>query len=552
MISIYPSNEKDFIDNGIKILKPLEAKIRKEDNGEYYLDIEDTVEMIYYYTSGAIVRANTPWGYQCFRLTNPTVENNKIKVRANHLFFDSANYLIADSYVVDKNCNDALDHLEGGCETAPPFTFISDITNTNSYRCVRKNLEEAINTVLERWGGHLVRDNWNIGIRQTIGEDRGVVLAYGKDITDMKTNEDWSMVTTKILPVGKDGLLVPEVFLEANRDRYDIPYSRIVEFDQSEVNQDDYKDQTTGELNEEAYQQALIVNLRSQAQNFLQENGEPKVNYSVSTYIDRVSDIGDTIYVHHPKCNVDITTKVIAIEYDCIQEKYTKIEFGNFKKKLENLVTRITSEVRGESKIQNQNTEAKLTRELKQAESKIMEAMGNSYVIYDGDKILVVDTLPKEEATNVIMINNGGISFSQNGINGVFNSAWTIDGTMDMQNINVINLVADMIKGGTLKLGTNLNEAGTMEIYNEANKLICLADKEGLTIYCENGTYIKLNPDDGFAGYDQNDNKIYWADGDEFHQKKAVVEEEITIANKIRIIPFESNDYNGIGFVSVS
>ncbi len=552
MISIFPSNEKNFIDNGIKILKPLLAKIRIEDNGVYYLDIEDSVDMVYYYQSGMIIRANTPWGYQCFRLTNPEIENNKIKVRCNHLFFDTANYLIADSFVVDKNCNDALDHLAGGCETTPPFTFISDITNTNSYRCVRHNLEEAISVVIERWGGHLVRDNWKIEIRNKIGEDRGVVLSYGKNLTDIKANEDWSEVTTKILPVGKDGLLVPEIYLEANRDNYDIPYSRIVEFDQSDIVEDDYKDPITGELNEEAYHQALINNLRSQALDFLQENGVPKVNYSVSTYIDRVSEIGDTIYVHHPKCNVDITTNVIAIEYDCIQEKYTKIEFGNFRKKLENLVTRIKSEVRGETKIQNQNTEAKLTRELKQAESKILEAMGNSYVIYDGDKILVVDRLPKEDADNVIMINNGGISFSQNGINGSFNSAWTIDGTMDMQNINVINLVADMIKGGTLKLGTNLNEAGTMEIYNEANKLICLADKEGLTIYCENGTYIKLNPDVGFAGYDSQNNKIYWCDGDEFHQKKSVVEEEITIAGKLRMIPFESQDYNGIGFVAVS
>ena len=32
------------------------------------------------------------------------------------------------------------------------------------------------------------------------------------------------------------------------------------------------------------------------------------------------------------------------------------------------------------------------------------------------------------------MINNGGIAFSQTGINGTFNSAWTIDGTLNMQN----------------------------------------------------------------------------------------------------------------------
>ena len=169
---------------------------------------------------------------------------------------------------------------------------------------------------------------------------------------------------------------------------------------------------------------------------------------------------------------------------------------------------------------------------------------------------MVVDTLPKENATNVIMINSGGIGFSNSGINGTFNSAWTIDGTMDMQQINVINLVADMIKGGTLKLGSNLNEAGILELYDESNTLICKADKDGLTIYCEDNTYVKLNPEVGFAGYDAQNNKIYWADGDEFHMKKSVVEEEITIASKLRMIPITITENgtvvnDGIGFVAM-
>lgn len=183
--------------------------------------------------------------------------------------------------------------------------------------------------------------------------------------------------------------------------------------------------------------------------------------------------------------------------------------------------------------------------------------LGNSYVIYEGDKILIVDKLPKESAKYVIMINSGGIGFSNTGINGTFNSAWTIDGTLDMQQINVINLVADMIKGGTLKLGSVLNESGILEVYDETNNLISLLDKTGLTMYDNKGGYIKLNPEVGFAGYDRNGQKSYWADGDEFHQKKSVVEEEITIANKARIIPItvKDNDGNitndGIGFVKL-
>ena len=66
-----------------------------------------------------------------------------------------------------------------------------------------------------------------------------------------------------------------------------------------------------------------------------------------------------------------------------------------------------------------------------------------------------------------------------------------------------------------------------------------------------------MNNQVGFAGYDRNGNKIYWVSQDEFHMKKSVIEEEITLCNKLRFIPIEI--YNngtlvndGIGLVSVA
>ena len=200
-----------------------------------------------------------------------------------------------------------------------------------------------------------------------------------------------------------------------------------------------------------------------------------------------------------------------------------------------------------------------LSNELQESQNKIWGVLGSSYVIYEGDKILVVDRLPKEQARNVIMINNGGIAFGKNGINGAFTSAWTIDGTMNMQNINVINLVADMIKGGTLKLGSALNQHGQLEIYNAANTLIAEFNDRGLKMNGVDGSYILINEEVGFAGYDRNNSPIYWVAKDEFHMKKSVVEQEITLCNKLRFIPIEIYDENnnntlindGIGLVSV-
>ena len=205
----------------------------------------------------------------------------------------------------------------------------------------------------------------------------------------------------------------------------------------------------------------------------------------------------------------------------------------------------------------NQTLQITLNQELETATDKIWDALGNSYVIYDGDKILIVDSLPKETARNVIMLNNGGIGFSQTGINGTFNSAWTIDNVLNMEQINVINLTADLIKGGTLKLGSSLNQNGQLEVYDEANNLLAVLDKNGLRMNGADGSYVIMNNDVGFAGFDRLNNKIYWVDRDEFHQKKSVVEEEITLVNKMRIIPITITDSqnnivnDGIGFVNV-
>ena len=554
MIRLFSSNDKTFTTNGDIVLKPLKAKVHKEDNGSFYLDLETSLDYVDDLTANRIVVANTPQGEQAFRITNVEKTRKKISAKCYHVFYDSQNYLIADSYVVDKNCNDALDHLNNATDNTSPCTTVSDITAINSFRCVRKSLYDAINTVLERWGGHLVRDNYTISIMNAIGKDNGVVVRYAKNLKEINCEYNWDNVVTKLMPVGKDGLLLEEKYVYSNT-QYDIPYTKCVSFEQNGIEEDDYKD-ADGNLNEVSYNNALMNDLRSQAQDYVNANCKPSVNYKLKANLEKITDVGDTIVVKDERLGLDITTNVIAYDYDCILERYTELEFGNFKQKLSNLVDSITSSTQQTIQKNNEEIKVTLSDELKNATDKILGAMSSSYVIYDGDKILVVDKLPKEEAHHVIMINSGGIAFSSTGIDGAFKSAWTIDNVLNMEQINVINMTADLIKGGTLKLGSNLNQFGTLEIYDEANNLIGILDKNGLRLNGVDDSYIIINNEIGFAGYDRNGNKIYWVSKDEFHQKKSVVEEEITLCNKMRFIPITLYDddgkmtNDGIGLVS--
>lgn len=544
MLRVFSPSDTDFTSNGDVVIQATLAVVHKVDNGDYFLELQCGLEYVDFVKSENIIVAPTPQGAQAFRIENVELTRTKISVKAWHKFYDSKNYLIADSYVVDKNCNDALDHLNSATDNESPFTTLSDVQTVASYRCVRKSLYEAINTVLERWGGHLVRDNNSIQIRQSIGSDNGVTIQYRKNLKDISVSYDWSGVCTKLLPVGKDGFTIDYVY---SQQQYDVPYTKTVSFEQ-DINSEDYED-------EDQYQTALRDDLTAQAQKYLETSQYPAINYTLNANMERITDIGDTVVVFDERLGVDITTHVLSFEYDCIQERYIQVQFGTASATLSDLMNTVTSDINSSINENNQTLSVTLKDSLTEAENRIWNALSSSYVIYQGNQILVVDALPAEDANNVIRINSGGIAFSNTGINGAFTTAWSIDGTFNAQAINVINFTADLIKGGTLKLGSNLNQYGLIEIYDEANTLIAQLDKNGLKMYAQNGAYIIINTEVGFAGYDKNGVKTFWVSEDEFHQKKSVVEEEITLCNKVRFIPIEVYDNgtlvnDGIGLVS--
>lgn len=553
MIKAFNATDRTYSSNGDAVILATKARVKNSDNGDYYLELTCGSEYSEYIQANNILVVPTPQGEQAFRIRTVTKKNKKLEAKAWHVYYDSLNYVIADSYAVNMTCNEALQHFNAATDTASPFTMSSNITSINSYRCVRTSLAGCIDTVIDRWGGHLVRDNFNINILGSIGVDNGITIQYKKNLQELTASYDWSGVVTKLLPVGKDGILLDELYIYSDI-QYDIPYTKVVSFSQDNINEDDYKD-AEGNLNEEAYKEALKADLAAQGQQYVNLYCLPIINYTLKGNPEKVTDIGDIIQVKDERIGVNVTTEVIAYEYDAIQKKYVSLEFGNFTNTLSDLISNIGAST--SSKVDNAivTLTSELSAALAEAQDKIWNALGSSYVIYEGDKILVVDKLPSSSARNVIRINSAGIAFSSTGINGTFTTAWTIDGTFNAQAINVINFTADLIKGGTLKLGSTLNQSGKLEVYDEANTLICTIDKNGLIMYASNGSYVVLNQDVGLVGYDGAGDPIYWVTDDSFNMSKAVVEQEITLCNKMRFLPMQITEggvvvNDGIGLVS--
>lgn len=550
MIKIFSPTDREFLTNGDAVIKPTRAVVKKQDNGDYYLELTSGLEYIDYLKSNNIIIAPTPQGEQAFRIGNAPAEatGSKIKIKAWHISYDAQNYLISDSYVVNKTADGALDHLNRATDNPSPFTTYSDVQRIDSYRCVRKSLLEAIFTVLERWGGHLVRDNFNISIRNVIGQDNGVTIQYKKNLKNISVKENWANVCTKCLPVGKDGFLLDELYLYS-ATQYAIPYTKTVSFSQ-DIDEDDYPD-------EESYKAALREDLISQCNDYLKVSQYPEITYSLKANVEKITDVGDIVAVYDERLGVSLTAEVVAFEYDCILGQYSQVDFGTIGASLSKLRSNIQTSVDKSIEENNQALSISLQAAIKEAEAQIWATLGASYVIYSGDSILVLDRLPAEDAINVMKIDEGGVSFSSDGINGTFIKAWGIDGTLNAQAFTISNFTADLISGGTYKVGGNLNRYGLIKVYDQSDNNIAQIDKDGLKVYAKDGSRLVINPVTGLKVLDRLGNAIFWIDNDEIHYKKSFIEEEVTLFNKLRYMPIEvynngSLVNDGIGLVSVT
>ena len=532
MIKLFKSTDKVFNSNGDKIIKASKAKVHKEDNGDFYLELECPLIYVDDIIEDAILVVNLPQGEQAFRVTNVSKTKSKITAKCWHVFYDSKNYLIKDSYVVDKDCADAMEHLNLATEPKSPFATFSDITTVGSYRCVRKSLFEALEVVRERWGGHLVRNNFSIGLSQKIGTDTGVVIRYRKNLKEISCEENWDEVVTKLLPVGKDGILLNElepdrsVYLSSAQS-YSVPYTKTVSFSQDNIDEEDFKDED-GNTDEVAYKTALVENLELQGIKYLDENSKPKITYTLRADLENITDIGDTIEVIHEPLNINLTAAVVAFDYDCILKKYTEITFGNFQKTLSNLLNDVnnqTNEIVTEQTNQLMNS---FSDELAASTDEIWDILGSYNIIYEGDKLFILDRLPKRAAQNVILFDENGLSISYNGIYGTFLKIFAIKGSINFSPLK-------KVLWGVVSLGKANNHQGSIKLFNGANELLAEFTKDGIEFYGALNYYAVSNREHFFAAYDSEENTLIDIKNDKISAKKGEFK-ELSIGENLRFL----------------
>lgn len=300
---------------------------------------------------------------QGFRINEVvTTLDGFLEVTAFHVFYDLAANLIADTYVVNKTAKGALTQILGAANTKHGFTATSSDTVTrSSARMVRMPIAVALmdagedNSFASRWGGELARDNFHIHHASMRGANHGVVIRDRKNLTGFESSIDFSTVVTRILPVGYDGLLLPELYVDSPKlSDYVVPRIRVIRYGQVKAITD--KDNPReGEL---PLDQAHAQLRRLAAAEFSAKHvDEPSASYKIRfidlsqtrEYADlarlETVEIGDTVTVRHADLGVALTARVVAYAYNPLALQYISVELGTVARKFTSVTRQVKTAI---------------------------------------------------------------------------------------------------------------------------------------------------------------------------------------------------------------
>ena len=454
---LYNANETSFTTFGVGVLSEASScLVTEERNGPYELVLKYPVKGILFneIKKNMIIKAkpndlSQPQAFRIYRITVPI--NGEVSIYAQHISYDLAFVGVKPFSLTNVNPGTVMTQVFYRATQNTNFSFSTDYTNTKDFslktpESIRACLGGIEGSILNQWGGEFEWDNFHIIHHQHRGNDNGVYIEYGKNLTKLDHDSNISDVYTDLMPYAvntdDEGNETTVTLTEGT-----LPFTSELSTSKTLIkNFTDYFDDDT------YITEAL---LRSVAQDFITSNPlgieTPAVRISFealwklpeySALLERVS-LCDTVTVRHSLLGITIKTKVITTVYEAITEKYTTISLGSPKSNLVDQVASIGKEV---EETQEAVSPSAMEKAVSNATKKITGNMGG-YVILHADsttgkpyELLIMDSPSIDDAVNVWRWNVNGLGFSSTGYNGPYGTAITADGS----------IVADFITAGTI------------------------------------------------------------------------------------------------------
>ena len=461
---LYPATETEFTTNGIGFLSDaISCKVYRAVNGGYELTMQYPVSGVHYadISLRSIIKAkpdkvSDPQALRIYRITKPF--KGVVTVYARHLVYDLSG--IPVSPFTASGVAAAMVALKNNAVVDCPFEFLTTKSGGGTMTVpapasLWSRLGGTSGSVLDVYGGEYSYDNYKVTLNTRLGSDNGVIIRYGKNLTDLEQDANCANCYTGVYPYWQleDELVtLPEKIVHADGN---FDYVKILPLDLSEK----FETAPTEEQ------------LRTAAENYIENNniGVPDVSWKVEFValedteeyrgmgvLERIS-LGDTVTVEFEKLGVNATARAVAVEYDCLLERYDSITLGRLKSNIADTIAEQQKEI--EEKPSKSLVE-KISDNLAAA---ITGANGGSVRLLDTnadgepDTLYIADNPDPAQAVKVWRFNYEGWAASANGYNGPFVMGATFDDGILANLINVVNLFAQNITmTGTF---TNTTEA---------------------------------------------------------------------------------------------
>lgn len=355
MIQLYNPTNTDYTRNGDMTLTPVSAQVHVILNGAWEASLEHPIDADgrwKYIAEDAVVKMPSFNGEQLFRIKQTEKKDSGVSAVLEPIFYDSMDdCFLTDVRPTNKNGQEALDLM-----TAPnsKYSGSSNIKKASTAYYEYKNLMEAINgdddnSFINRWGGEILFDNFNVIINDRAGGDYGVELRYGKNIPQDGLTEtvDTREVVTRIYPKAYNGhKLSGGGYVDSSLiNSYPTIRTATMTFEDVKLSEDASEDDAENGViicaDQAALDKALIDKCKEQF-----ELGLDKPKVSISADMVLLSDtedykdykvletvsLGDTIHCRHNRLGIVTDARVIELTYDALSKKVTDVVLGDFQR----------------------------------------------------------------------------------------------------------------------------------------------------------------------------------------------------------------------------
>lgn len=345
MLTIYENTTTDFSGIGLGVLAPSSAEVGGELNGDYEITINHPYDINGKWQrieTGRIITANTPDGRQPFRIYHNKPTMDGIEVKARHIFYDLLDNAVTMTETTS-GANLILQAVKDALKYPMPFNFSSNIEGVGTIYAKNDNPisvilgdgngEDGTKSFYMTFGGEIKRDGYNVQMLTNIGTDRGVFIAYRKNLIGLEVSEDISNVATRVYPIGADGLTL------AGSGYIDSPYINSYPYPKILYLTDDSVTTQTGlqELVNNFYAgggDLPLVNIKVSFQDLAQT-----AEYKDYAQLEEVR-LGDTVTIINQKMGFVKKAKVISYKYDALLNRYNEIELGDFSPTISSPITK--------------------------------------------------------------------------------------------------------------------------------------------------------------------------------------------------------------------